>query len=75
MFIEHSPQVGGLGIAWAVKRPRLDTGGDHGRNRKGNRRACTLMRTHDVAAASIRARRVSVENVSVGTDRGKPGRG
>ena len=29
----------------------------------------------DVAEASIRARRVSLENLSVGTDRGKPGRG
>ncbi len=28
-----------------------------------------------VAEASVRPRRVSVENLSVGTDRGKPGRG
>ena len=33
MFIEQSPQVGGLGIAWMVERSGLDTGGDHGRNR------------------------------------------
>ena len=34
MFIEQAPQVGGLGIAWAVERPGLDTSGDHSRNRK-----------------------------------------
>jgi len=34
MFIEQAPQVGGLGIARAVERTRLDTSGDLSRNRK-----------------------------------------
>jgi hypothetical protein len=42
MLTEQSPQVGGLRIAWAVERPGLDTSGDHGRNRKVYRIACTL---------------------------------
>jgi len=42
MLIEQPPQVGGPGIAWAVKRPGLDTSGGHGRNREVNRRACPI---------------------------------
>ncbi|MGB7328158.1 MAG: hypothetical protein WBD31_25000, partial [Rubripirellula sp.] len=84
MFIEQAPQVVGLGIAWAVERPGLDTGGGHGRNREVNMRAfiphentCTHRvepqpasldvtasgQAGYVAEASIRARRVSVENL------------
>lgn len=88
MFIEQPPQVGGLGIAWAVERPGLDTGGDHGRNREVYRCArilyentCTPVvepppvsldvtdssQADYVAEASVRPRRVSVENLSVHT--------
>ena len=35
MLIHQAPQVGGVRIAWTVKRQRLDTRGHHGRN--GNR--------------------------------------
>jgi hypothetical protein len=40
VFIEQTPQVGGLRIAWAVERSGLDTGSGHGR--EGGVYACIL---------------------------------
>lgn len=36
MLVQQTPQVGGMRIARAVQRHRLDTGGDHGRNGTGS---------------------------------------
>ena len=47
VFSEQTPQVGGLGIAWAVERSGLDTGGGHGRERVVNACTCIYMRTHE----------------------------
>lgn len=89
MLVEQTPQVGGLGIAWAVEKSGLDTSGGH--RRKGgwwtevhkppHGNKCTLVvepapdsldvtdirQAAYVTEASVRPRRVSVENLSART--------